>query len=231
MFAGVSPAHPGPPQVNFFDEYQMEGVSSEDNEICLEVAPENLSRALKTIQNAKSIKVKLTKKHCPCLTVAAELVSVDTPETAVCCPSPEKRPGSSSRVVDVCENVCAGPGGRVRDGPVRVSLTLVSSPFCPADSVQRQPGRHPRRPRGRHPPQAVARVQRAQRAGLPRRPQPPSLCLRCRTTFDPTVMLSLTFSAGQHLPASSEDHEERGGQDEESVQLPGRSKVLQTSQT
>ncbi|KAF7642367.1 hypothetical protein LDENG_00259220 [Lucifuga dentata] len=60
-------------QANFFDEYQMEGVSSEANEICLEVAPENLSRALKTVQNAKSVKLKLTKKHCPCLTVAAEL--------------------------------------------------------------------------------------------------------------------------------------------------------------
>ena len=63
-----------PFQANFFDEYQMEGVTSEDNEICLEVSPENLSRALKTIQNAKAVKVKLTKKHCPCLTVAAELV-------------------------------------------------------------------------------------------------------------------------------------------------------------
>lgn len=61
-------------QVNFFDEYQMEGVSSEANEICLEVTPENLSRALKTVQNAKTVKVKLTKKHCPCLTIAAELV-------------------------------------------------------------------------------------------------------------------------------------------------------------
>lgn len=61
-------------QANVFDEYQMEGVSSEDNEICLEVTPENLSRALKTVQNAKAVKVKLTKKHCPCLTIAAELV-------------------------------------------------------------------------------------------------------------------------------------------------------------
>lgn len=61
-------------QANFFDEYQMEGVSSEDNEICLEVTPENLSRALKTVQNAKAVKLKLTKKHCPCLTIAAELV-------------------------------------------------------------------------------------------------------------------------------------------------------------
>lgn len=62
-------------KANFFDEYQIEGVSPEDNEICLEVAPENLSRALKTVQNAKAVKVKLTKKHCPCLTIAAELVS------------------------------------------------------------------------------------------------------------------------------------------------------------
>ncbi|KAF7214242.1 transcript variant X2 [Nothobranchius furzeri] len=65
-------------QANFFDEFQMEGVSSEFNEICLEVTPENLSRALKTVQNAKSVKVKLTKKHCPCLTVAAELPSLSS---------------------------------------------------------------------------------------------------------------------------------------------------------
>uniref|UniRef100_A0A8C9XCM7 Checkpoint protein n=1 Tax=Sander lucioperca TaxID=283035 RepID=A0A8C9XCM7_SANLU len=65
-------------QANFFDEYQMEGVSPEDNEICLEVTPENLSRALKTIQNAKAVKVKLTKKHCPCLTIAAELPTLSS---------------------------------------------------------------------------------------------------------------------------------------------------------
>lgn len=52
----------------------MEGVSPENNEICLEVIVENLARSLKTIQNAKSVKLKLTKKHCPCLTIAAELV-------------------------------------------------------------------------------------------------------------------------------------------------------------
>ncbi|XP_054863290.1 checkpoint protein HUS1 isoform X2 [Amphiprion ocellaris] len=65
-------------QANFFDEYQMEGVSPEDNEICLEVTPENLSRALKTVQSAKSVKVKLTKKHCPCLTIAAELPTLSS---------------------------------------------------------------------------------------------------------------------------------------------------------
>ncbi|XP_067341545.1 checkpoint protein HUS1 isoform X3 [Channa argus] len=70
-------------QANFFDEYQMEGVSSEDNEICLEVTPENLSRALKTVQNAKSVKVKLTKKHCPCLTIAAELPTLSSSSRVV----------------------------------------------------------------------------------------------------------------------------------------------------
>ncbi|XP_039983044.1 checkpoint protein HUS1 isoform X1 [Xiphias gladius] len=65
-------------QANFFDEYQMEGVSPEANEICLEVTPENLSRALKTVQNAKAVKVKLTKKHCPCLTIAAELPTLSS---------------------------------------------------------------------------------------------------------------------------------------------------------
>lgn len=52
----------------------MEGVNPENNEICLEVVVENLARSLKTIQAAKSVKVKLTKKHCPCLTIGAELV-------------------------------------------------------------------------------------------------------------------------------------------------------------
>ncbi|XP_047205186.1 checkpoint protein HUS1 isoform X1 [Girardinichthys multiradiatus] len=65
-------------QTNFFHEYQMEGVSSEFNEICLEVSPENLSRALKTVQCAKSVKIKLTKKHCACLTIAAELPTLSS---------------------------------------------------------------------------------------------------------------------------------------------------------
>ncbi|XP_056100534.1 checkpoint protein HUS1 isoform X3 [Rhinichthys klamathensis goyatoka] len=63
-------------QVNFFDEFQLEGVSADANEIFLELAPENLSRALKTAQNARSVKIKLTKKNCPCLTLAAELPSL-----------------------------------------------------------------------------------------------------------------------------------------------------------
>lgn len=65
-------------QANFFQEYQMEGVSSEANEICLEVSPEPWCRALKTVQCAKSVKLKLTRKHCACLTVAAELPTLSS---------------------------------------------------------------------------------------------------------------------------------------------------------
>ena len=53
----------------------MEGVSvSEANEIYLETIPDNLVRCLRCAQNAKSIKIKLTKKQSPCLTFEVELV-------------------------------------------------------------------------------------------------------------------------------------------------------------
>ncbi|KAM5203761.1 checkpoint protein HUS1 isoform 6-T11 [Hipposideros larvatus] len=63
-------------QENFFSEFQMEGVSAESNAIYLELVSENLSRALKTAQNARALKIKLTNKHFPCLTVSIELLSV-----------------------------------------------------------------------------------------------------------------------------------------------------------
>ncbi|XP_062593869.1 checkpoint protein HUS1-like isoform X2 [Saccostrea cucullata] len=66
------------PQGHFFDEYAMEGVSEEANEIFLEVAPENLMKALKTAQNAKWIKIKLTKKHAPCLTFEVDLPTLSS---------------------------------------------------------------------------------------------------------------------------------------------------------
>lgn len=53
----------------------MEGVSNEDNEIYLEVHPDLLLRSLKTAHSAKWVKVKLTKKHVPCLTIEIDLVS------------------------------------------------------------------------------------------------------------------------------------------------------------
>ncbi|XP_074197178.1 checkpoint protein HUS1 isoform X4 [Rhinolophus sinicus] len=66
-------------QENFFNEFQMEGVSAENNAIYLELTSENLSRALKTAQNARTLKIKLTNKHFPCLTVSIELVSIYLP--------------------------------------------------------------------------------------------------------------------------------------------------------
>ncbi|KAB0379892.1 hypothetical protein FD755_007676 [Muntiacus reevesi] len=70
-------------QENFFSEFQMEGVSTENNEIYLELTPENLSRALKTAQNARALKIKLTNKHFPCLTICIELLSMSSSSRVV----------------------------------------------------------------------------------------------------------------------------------------------------
>uniref|UniRef100_H2YEP2 Checkpoint protein n=1 Tax=Ciona savignyi TaxID=51511 RepID=H2YEP2_CIOSA len=70
-------------QANFFDEYQMDGVNAENNEIYLELVAENLCRALKTANNAKSLKIKLTKKQSPCLTVEIELPSLSSSSRTV----------------------------------------------------------------------------------------------------------------------------------------------------
>ena len=61
-------------QSNFFNEYAMDGVSEEANEIYLDLIPDNLMKALRTAQSAKSVKIKLTKKHTPCLTFEVEQV-------------------------------------------------------------------------------------------------------------------------------------------------------------
>ena len=61
-------------QVHFFGEYNMEGVSAEANEIYLEIIPDNLGKALRSTSNARSLKIKLTKKNVPCLTFEVELV-------------------------------------------------------------------------------------------------------------------------------------------------------------
>ena len=63
-------------QSHFFNEYNMDGVSEDANEIFLELVPDSLLKCLKASQNAKSIKLKLTKKHTPCLTFEVELVSI-----------------------------------------------------------------------------------------------------------------------------------------------------------
>ncbi|XP_005108484.1 checkpoint protein HUS1 [Aplysia californica] len=62
-------------QSHFFNEYAMEGVSEEANEIYLEVSPDLLLRSLRTANTAKWLKIKLTKKHTPCLTFEIDLPS------------------------------------------------------------------------------------------------------------------------------------------------------------
>ena len=52
----------------------MDGVSEEDNEIFLELSPDNLMKALRTANSAKSVKIKLTKKAAPALTFDVEQV-------------------------------------------------------------------------------------------------------------------------------------------------------------
>ncbi|KAK3926819.1 Checkpoint protein HUS1 [Frankliniella fusca] len=65
-------------QTHFFSEYNMKGVTEEDNEIYLELAPDMLIKALNSLkfsQVAKSVKIKLTNKIHPCLTFEVELPS------------------------------------------------------------------------------------------------------------------------------------------------------------
>jgi len=65
-------------EVHFFSEFNMEGLSAVDNEIYLEFLADNVTKtlsALKVSTNAKSVKIKLTKKLSPCLTFEIDLPS------------------------------------------------------------------------------------------------------------------------------------------------------------
>lgn len=62
-------------QSNFFEEYRIEG-KEESNNIYLELIPENLMRAMKSASSAQAVKIKLTKKHAPCLTFEITLPSL-----------------------------------------------------------------------------------------------------------------------------------------------------------
>ncbi|KFM67376.1 Checkpoint protein HUS1, partial [Stegodyphus mimosarum] len=64
------------PQDHYFCEFNMEGLSEEHNEIYLEFQLDNLATAFRSAQAAKSVKLKLTKKHVPCLTLEVELPSL-----------------------------------------------------------------------------------------------------------------------------------------------------------
>jgi len=70
-------------QESYFNEYNIEGVSKEHNEILMEIVPDKLSKTLVSLKSAtapaRSVKVKLTKKTVPCLTFEVELPGNDQP--------------------------------------------------------------------------------------------------------------------------------------------------------
>jgi len=61
-------------QESFFNEYNIEGVSQDQNEIYLEFVPDKLAKTLSALKTgARSVKMKLTKKNnVPCLTFDVE---------------------------------------------------------------------------------------------------------------------------------------------------------------
>ncbi|CAF4941588.1 unnamed protein product [Pieris macdunnoughi] len=63
------------PQSTFFLEYQIVGVDDEYKDIYLGIVSANLSKSLVTLKTAKCLKMKLTKKQCPCLTLEIEMPS------------------------------------------------------------------------------------------------------------------------------------------------------------
>ncbi|CAG4944974.1 unnamed protein product [Parnassius apollo] len=69
------------PQSMFFSEYQLIGVDYEHNDIYLGFTSANLARPLVTLKSAKTLKMKLTKKQCPCLTLEIEMPSSTSPQT------------------------------------------------------------------------------------------------------------------------------------------------------
>ncbi|XP_063834167.1 checkpoint protein HUS1 isoform X1 [Ostrinia nubilalis] len=79
---------PGPPilwceipHTMFFSEYQMVGLDDEHKDIYLGFAAANLARSLVTLKSAKTLKMKLTKKQCPCLTLEIEMPSSTSQQT------------------------------------------------------------------------------------------------------------------------------------------------------
>lgn len=61
-------------QTHYFTEYVMSGVTEEQNEIYLELDASMLARSLRA--TARSIKIKLTNKGQPCLTLEIQLPSL-----------------------------------------------------------------------------------------------------------------------------------------------------------
>ncbi|CAG9122304.1 unnamed protein product [Plutella xylostella] len=69
------------PQAMFFSEYQMVGLDEEHKDIYLGISSASLARSLTTLKSAKSLKLKLTKKQCPCLTLEIEVPSSTSLQT------------------------------------------------------------------------------------------------------------------------------------------------------
>ena len=61
-----------------FDFYVSEGKSEEESIIMLEVQPESLLRTLKSSPNVKMVRIKLTKRQSPCLTIELDLHSMSS---------------------------------------------------------------------------------------------------------------------------------------------------------
>lgn len=61
---------------NLFEFYVCEGKSPDENFILLEIQPESLFRALHSTPNIKMVRIKLTKRVSPCITVELDLYSM-----------------------------------------------------------------------------------------------------------------------------------------------------------
>ena len=74
-------------QESFFNEYNIEGVSSDHNEIYLEFSPDKLAKTLNSLRTGqtRSVKVKLTKKKdTPCLTFEVEMMGAPLVSSRTC---------------------------------------------------------------------------------------------------------------------------------------------------
>lgn len=69
------------PQSVFFSEYQLVGMDETHQDIYLGLNSGNLARSFVSLKNVKSLKMKLTKKQCPCLTLEIEVPSTTSHQT------------------------------------------------------------------------------------------------------------------------------------------------------
>ncbi|XP_046852078.1 checkpoint protein HUS1-like isoform X2 [Xenia sp. Carnegie-2017] len=78
-------------QSSLFEEFRIEGIEGSNDNIYLELCPENLVKAMRSAANAQMVKIKLTNKVTPCLTFEISLPSMvrsrklihDTPVTVI----------------------------------------------------------------------------------------------------------------------------------------------------